>query len=82
MVQAPPEKHLRAAFSRPSLEEVIAFRMHVDQAMETLFANHIKLVAGCAVTADGGQLRHSPAERRAAVRYGCGKRRGDSRPGV
>ena len=36
-----PEKHLRAAFSRPSLDEVIAFRMHVDDAMERLFAGPI-----------------------------------------
>ncbi|HUE03950.1 MAG TPA: hypothetical protein VMR62_30635 [Bryobacteraceae bacterium] len=35
-----PEKHLRASFSRPSLEEIIAFRAHVDEAMEKLFANH------------------------------------------
>jgi len=32
---------LRAAFSRPSLDEVIAFRMHVDEAMEKLFAGRI-----------------------------------------
>ena len=32
-----PEKHLRASFSRPSLDEVIAFRTHVDEAMEKLF---------------------------------------------
>jgi hypothetical protein len=38
---APPEKHLRAAFSGPSLAEIIAFRTHVDEAMEKLFANHI-----------------------------------------
>jgi ergothioneine biosynthesis protein EgtB len=37
-----PEKHLRASFSRPSLDEVIAFRMHVDEAMEELFANDIE----------------------------------------
>ena len=36
-----PEKHLRAAFSRPSLDEVIAFRMYVDQAMEELFKGRI-----------------------------------------
>src|SRR5580698_8301235 len=36
-----PEKHLRASFSRPSLDEVIAFRAHVDEAMEKLLANHI-----------------------------------------
>jgi ergothioneine biosynthesis protein EgtB len=39
--QEPPEKHLRAAFSRPSLDEVIAFRMHVDEAMEELFTGRI-----------------------------------------
>src|SRR3984957_17541745 len=32
--EEPPEKRLRAAFSRPSLDDVIAFRMHVDEAME------------------------------------------------
>jgi len=35
--EAPPEKRLRAAFSRPPLDEVIAFRKHVDSAMEELF---------------------------------------------
>ncbi len=39
--QEAPEKHLRASFSRPSLDEVLAFRRHVDEAMETLFAKHI-----------------------------------------
>ena len=39
--EEPPEKHLRAAFSRPSLDEVIAFRMYVDQAMEKLFTGRI-----------------------------------------
>jgi ergothioneine biosynthesis protein EgtB len=39
--EAPPEKRLRASFSRPSLDEVVAFRMHVDQAMEKLFAGEI-----------------------------------------
>src|SRR5580698_6541976 len=39
--EAPPEKHMRASFSRPSLNEIIAFRMHVDQAMEKLFASPI-----------------------------------------
>ena len=39
--EAPPEKHLRAAFSRPPLDEVIAFRAHVDEAMEKLFAGQI-----------------------------------------
>ena len=32
-----PEKKLRASFSRPSLEEVLAYREHVDTAMECLF---------------------------------------------
>ncbi len=36
-----PEKHLRASFSRPSLDDVIAFRAHVDEAMEDLFAGPI-----------------------------------------
>ena len=39
--EEPPEKHLRASFSRPSLDEVLAFRTHVDEAMEKLFAGHI-----------------------------------------
>jgi ergothioneine biosynthesis protein EgtB len=33
-----PEKQLRASFSRPSLDEVLAFRAHVDQEMERLFS--------------------------------------------
>src|SRR5580692_5085803 len=37
----PPEKHLRAVFSRPSLDDVIAFRMHVDEGMERLVADRI-----------------------------------------
>jgi hypothetical protein len=36
-----PGKHLRASFSRPSLDEVVAFRTHVDDAMERLFADHV-----------------------------------------
>ncbi|MEP7353154.1 MAG: ergothioneine biosynthesis protein EgtB [Acidobacteriota bacterium] len=36
-----PEKHLRASFSRPSLAEVLAFRGHVDEAMEKFFAGDI-----------------------------------------
>jgi ergothioneine biosynthesis protein EgtB len=36
-----PKKHLRASFSRPSLAEIIAFRTHVDEAMERLFASEI-----------------------------------------
>ncbi len=39
--EARPEKHLRAAFSRPSLDEVIAFRVLADEAMEKLFAVQI-----------------------------------------
>ena len=31
-----PEKKLRASFSRPSLDEVVAYREHVDQAMEQI----------------------------------------------
>ena len=33
-----PEKKLRASFSRPSLDEVVAFRGHVDQEIERLLA--------------------------------------------
>jgi ergothioneine biosynthesis protein EgtB len=40
--EAPPEKHLRASFSRPSLDQVLAFRSHVDEAMERLIASQIK----------------------------------------
>ena len=29
-----PDKKLRSSFSRPSLDEVLGFRAHVDQAME------------------------------------------------
>lgn len=32
-----PEKWLRASFSRPTLDEIVAFRAHVDQEMERLF---------------------------------------------
>ncbi|HEY2860482.1 MAG TPA: ergothioneine biosynthesis protein EgtB [Terracidiphilus sp.] len=31
-----PEKRLRSSFSRPGLDEVLAFRAHVDEAMERL----------------------------------------------
>jgi ergothioneine biosynthesis protein EgtB len=31
-----PEKRLRASFSRPPLEEILAFRAHVDEAVERL----------------------------------------------
>lgn len=33
-----PEKKLRASFSRPPLDEVLAFRTYVDEQMERLFA--------------------------------------------
>jgi ergothioneine biosynthesis protein EgtB len=33
-----PEKKSRAPFSRPSLDQVLAFRAHVDRAMERCFA--------------------------------------------
>jgi ergothioneine biosynthesis protein EgtB len=36
-----PEKKLRASFSRPSLDEVLAFRAHVDREMERLLARSI-----------------------------------------
>ena len=38
---AVPEKQLRASFARPSLVEVLAFREHVDEATEKLFAGRI-----------------------------------------
>jgi ergothioneine biosynthesis protein EgtB len=34
-----PEKSLRSVFSRPSLDEVLAFRAHVDQEMDRFLAN-------------------------------------------
>ena len=37
-----PEKKLRASFSRPSLDEVRAFRTHVDREMEKLLAHPIE----------------------------------------
>ncbi len=36
-----PEKKLRASFSRPSLDEVLAYREHVDQAMERLLSGPV-----------------------------------------
>ncbi|MGA3065383.1 MAG: ergothioneine biosynthesis protein EgtB [Tepidisphaeraceae bacterium] len=36
-----PEKKLRASFSRPSLDEVVAYRAHVDQWMERLLERAI-----------------------------------------
>lgn len=36
-----PEKQLRGSFSRPSLDDVIASRSHVDQAMESFFVTRI-----------------------------------------
>jgi hypothetical protein len=39
--EAPPDKQPRAAFSRPSLDGVFAFRTHVGEAMEKLFAGRI-----------------------------------------
>lgn len=34
-----PEKSLRSAFSRPSLDEVLAFRAHIDQEMDRFLAS-------------------------------------------
>jgi ergothioneine biosynthesis protein EgtB len=39
--QEASDKQLRSSFSRPSLDEVLAFRRHVDEAMEKLFAGRI-----------------------------------------
>jgi len=36
-----PEKRLRMSFSRPSLDEVVAFRKHVDQEVKRLLATSI-----------------------------------------
>jgi hypothetical protein len=36
-----PEKKLRASFSRPSLDEVLAYREHVDQAMARLLSRPV-----------------------------------------
>ena len=34
-----PEKSLRSVFSRPSLDEVLAFRAHIDQEMDRFLAS-------------------------------------------
>jgi hypothetical protein len=39
--EAIPEKKLRASFSRPSLDEIVAFRAHVDNEMERLLASSL-----------------------------------------
>ena len=36
-----PEKNLRSAFSRPPLDEVLAFRSHIDQAMDEFLSSDI-----------------------------------------
>jgi ergothioneine biosynthesis protein EgtB len=36
-----PEKSLRSAFSRPSLDEVLAFRAHVDEEMDRFLASGV-----------------------------------------
>lgn len=36
-----PEKNLRAFFSRPSLDQILAFRAHVDQEMDRLLASQV-----------------------------------------
>ena len=40
-VSAQPEKKLRASFSRPTAEEILAYRHHVDAAMEDFAAGPI-----------------------------------------
>src|SRR5580658_7867173 len=40
-VSAQPEKKLRASFSRPTVEEILAYRRHVDAAMEDLAAGEL-----------------------------------------
>jgi ergothioneine biosynthesis protein EgtB len=36
-----PEKKLRASFSRPPLDEILAFRARVDEEMDRLLAGHV-----------------------------------------
>ena len=36
-----PEKSLRSVFSRPSLDDVLAFRAHVDEAMDRFLASGV-----------------------------------------
>src|SRR5262249_39628446 len=36
-----PDKKLRASFSRPSLDEILAYRAHVDEAMARLLARPV-----------------------------------------
>lgn len=40
-VSAQPEKKLRAVFSRPTVEEILAYRQYVDAAMKELIAGHL-----------------------------------------
>jgi ergothioneine biosynthesis protein EgtB len=40
--EAIPEKKLRASFSRPSLDQIIAFRAHVDREMERFLAGPVE----------------------------------------
>jgi len=40
-VSAQPEKKLRASFSRPTAEEILAYRHHVDAAMEDFAAGDV-----------------------------------------
>jgi len=40
-VSAQPEKKLRSSFSRPTAEEILAYRRHVDAAMEELTAGDV-----------------------------------------
>ena len=40
-VSAQPEKKLRASFSRPTAEEILAYRHHVDAAMEDFSAGEV-----------------------------------------
>ncbi|HET7348784.1 MAG TPA: ergothioneine biosynthesis protein EgtB [Acidobacteriaceae bacterium] len=40
-VSAQPEKKLRAVFSRPGVEEILAYRRHVDAAMQELAAGDV-----------------------------------------
>ncbi len=41
-VSAQPEKKLRSSFSRPTAEEILAYRQHVDAAMEELTSGDVR----------------------------------------
>ena len=42
-----PEKRLRSSFSRPSLDEILRYRAHVDEAIERLLESRRRLPKHC-----------------------------------